>query len=154
SAHPDPGSVGRSRGPRIFRVPRSPHERARDAGISYPGRAALAACALEAQPTGTPGLGGDASALPALDPDPPRPASLAGRSLRRQNPRQEPSALAAHARICAGGGPSWSSRRRRAVPTATGALSSVGGGLASAVGRSVPPPQRLGLATARQVADM
>lgn len=44
-----------------------------------------------------------------------RGSSLARRTLRRPNPRQEPSALAAPARICVGGGPS---RPARAVPTA------------------------------------
>ena len=34
---------------------------------------------------------------------PPHPAPLARRALRRQNPWQEPSALDAHAGICAGG---------------------------------------------------
>jgi hypothetical protein len=33
------------------------------------------------------------------------PASLAARALRRQDPRQEPSAVAPFAGICAGGGP-------------------------------------------------
>ncbi len=42
----------------------------------------------------------------------PHPTSLANRALRRQNPRQEPSALDAHAGICAGGPPAT------AVPTA------------------------------------
>ena len=42
---------------------------------------------------------------------------MARRPLRRPNPREEPSALAAHAGICAGGGPS--PQGRRAVPTAT-----------------------------------
>jgi SRSO17 transposase len=35
----------------------------------------------------------------------PREASIPGHPLRRQNPRQEPRALAAHAGICAGGRP-------------------------------------------------
>jgi len=42
---------------------------------------------------------------------------MARRPLRRSDPREEPSALVAHAGICAGGGPS--PQRRRAVPTAT-----------------------------------
>ena len=44
----------------------------------------------------------------------PHPASLARTALRRHHPRQEPSALEAHAGIRAGGGPN-----QRAVPTAT-----------------------------------
>src|SRR5829696_8224111 len=39
------------------------------------------------------------------------PASLAKRTLRRSHPRQEPSALDAHAGICAGGRP-----KRRSLP--------------------------------------
>ena len=41
----------------------------------------------------------------------PHPPSLARRALRRQNPREEPSALDAHAGICAGG-----RRQRRSLP--------------------------------------
>ena len=42
---------------------------------------------------------------------PADPAPLAQRALRRQNPREEPSALDAHAGICAGG-----RRQRRSLP--------------------------------------
>ena len=42
----------------------------------------------------------------------PHPPSLAQRALRRQNPRQEPSALDAHAGICAGGRQQWRSLPR------------------------------------------
>src|SRR5487761_1875670 len=40
-----------------------------------------------------------------MDPSRPHHASLAERPTRRPHPRQEPSALAAHAGICAGGRP-------------------------------------------------
>ncbi len=42
----------------------------------------------------------------------PNPASLARAAVRRQNPRQEPGALNAHAGICAGGGPSPQAKAR------------------------------------------
>src|SRR6266498_3659231 len=45
---------------------------------------------------------------------PARPASLAQCAIRRPHPRQEPSALAAHAGICAGG-----RRQRRSLPRST-----------------------------------
>ena len=47
-------------------------------------------------------------ALAALGPlrGPASASSLSLGTLRRSNPRQEPSAVALHARICAGGGPS------------------------------------------------
>ena len=38
-----------------------------------------------------------------MDTHRPHPAALAPTAIRRQNPRQEPSALAVHAGICAGG---------------------------------------------------
>jgi hypothetical protein len=56
-----------------------------------------------------------AAPVEPLDPVGPGASSLSMGALRRSNPRQEPSALAAHARICAGGCPGL---RRRAVPTA------------------------------------
>ena len=42
----------------------------------------------------------------------PHPAPLARRPLRRQNPRQEPSAVVPHAGICAGGRQQWRSLPR------------------------------------------
>ena len=54
----------------------------------------------------------------ATDGYPAAASSIPGpTALRRQNPRQEPSALDAHAGICAGGSPNLT--ERRAVPTAT-----------------------------------
>ena len=81
-------------------------------GSTKQGEAALARIAQAAQPNGTPQLGevhpvrrpflpANQNYTPALSP------------LRRQNPREEPGALAAHAGICAGG------RGEILVPTAT-----------------------------------
>jgi hypothetical protein len=46
-----------------------------------------------------------------MAPTCPHPAPLARRAVQRQNPREEPSALAVHAGICAGG--AW---RRGSLP--------------------------------------
>src|ERR1700716_2972182 len=67
------------------------------------GEAALARVAQAAQPNGTPQLG---EVHPARRPllsanQDATPAAVS--PLRRQNPREEPGALAAHAGICAGG---------------------------------------------------
>ena len=70
--------------------------------------------------------------LADMAPTTPHPAPLARRPLRRQNPRQEPGALNAHAGICAGGA-------GNGVPTATGRVApvklpnNVRGGAAEAV---------------------
>jgi len=48
-------------------------------------------------------------------PPPPHPAPLPRRALPRSHPRQEPSALAAHAGICAGGRPQGRSLPRSPV---------------------------------------
>src|ERR1043165_5622988 len=47
-------------------------------------------------------------------------ALLPGRTLPRSHPRQEPSALAAHAGICAGSRPQWRSLPRSAPVSAGG----------------------------------
>src|ERR1700692_1226906 len=82
------------------------------------GEAALARIAQAAQPDGTPQLGevhpvrrpflsaNQNYTPPALSP------------LRRQNPREEPGALAAHAGICAGGEEKSSSLPRPFDPRA------------------------------------
>src|ERR1700687_897528 len=76
------------------------------------GEAALARIAHAAQPNGTPQLG---EVHPARRPllsanQNATPAAMS--PLRRQNPRDEPGALAAHAGICAGGGQQWPSLPR------------------------------------------
>src|SRR3981081_256448 len=67
------------------------------------GEAALARIAQAAQPNGTPQLGEvHPVRRPLLSANQNyTPAALS--PLRRQNPREEPGALAAHAGICAGG---------------------------------------------------
>ena len=57
------------------------------------------------KPTQPPGLETHESSLNPLAPTRPHHAPLPRKALRRSHPRQEPSALAAHAGICAGGRP-------------------------------------------------
>ncbi len=49
-------------------------------------------------------------------PPRPRDASLSRSAVRRQNPREEPSAVVPHAGICAGGGPSPQQREGPSLP--------------------------------------
>jgi hypothetical protein len=84
--------------------------------------AALARIAQAAQPKGTPQLGEvHPVRRPLLSADQNyTPAALS--PLRRQNPREEPGALAAHAGICAGGEEKSSSLPRPSDCTAVGVL--------------------------------
>src|SRR6202166_3906110 len=80
--------------------------------VPQQGEAALARVAQAAQPKGTPQLGEVHPARrPLLSANQDAPP-FAMSPLRRQNPREEPGALAAHAGICAGGGEKSSSLPR------------------------------------------
>src|SRR5262245_22673029 len=81
------------------------------------GEAALARVAQAAQPNGTPQLGEVHPARRSLLSANQKAAPFALSSLRRQNPREEPGALAAHAGICAGGEEQSSSLPRPWRPT-------------------------------------
>ena len=116
STHPSPRAVVGQRGARISRVPRYPDQYLRDPGIPTRGRAALAPGASAPRPEGPNELAADECPGSTLDSRGPRPASVAHRPPRRQNPRWEPSAVILLARFCAGDGPS---PKRRAVLTAT-----------------------------------
>src|SRR6266566_2214181 len=67
------------------------------------GEAALARVAPAAQPNGPPQLGAVHPACRPLLSANQDATPFAMSPLRRQNPREEPGALAAHAGICAGG---------------------------------------------------
>ena len=67
------------------------------------GEAALARVAQAAEPKGTPQLGEVHPARRSLLSANQNATPFAMSPLRRQNPREEPGALAAHAGICAGG---------------------------------------------------
>jgi hypothetical protein len=110
-----PAQVDRRRRPRVLRVSCGPHERALHAQIPHRSYPLLAPCAPAPEPTDPGDLGTHAALGEPMDPIDPSTSSVSVGPLRSSNPRQEPSALVAHARIRAGGGPSL---RRRAVPTA------------------------------------
>jgi len=69
--------------------------------VLQPGEAALARIAQAAQPKGTPQLGEVHPVRRPLLSANQNYATAALSPLRRQNPREEPGALAAHAGICA-----------------------------------------------------
>jgi hypothetical protein len=66
----------------------------------------MAVCSSETQPSRATNLGAYATALGSLDSTPEDPAPVPQTTLRRQNPRQEPSAVVPLARIRAGDSPS------------------------------------------------
>ncbi|HEV7808186.1 MAG TPA: reverse transcriptase domain-containing protein [Solirubrobacteraceae bacterium] len=102
-AHPRPRTLAGKRSARALRLLRRARQQRGAARLSRTGHLALVPGAAAPQPTLRDELGADATPRPAMAPNGPHPAPLATTAIRRQNPRQEPSALAAHAGICAGG---------------------------------------------------
>lgn len=90
---------------RVLRVPRGAHQHAAAAELPRRGDSLVASRLAAAKPTESHDVGANAPAGRTLDPITPCPSSLSLGSLRRSNPRQEPSAVVPHARICAGGDP-------------------------------------------------
>jgi len=80
-----------------------PTERPQRGLVLRPGSRPVAADASAPQPTVIYELGEDAPSRRPILPADQDPTSDALSPLRRQNPREEPGALAAHAGICAGG---------------------------------------------------
>ena len=80
-----------------------PTERPQRDLVLRPGSRPVAADASAPQPTVIYELGEDAPSRRSILPADQDPTSDALSPLRRQNPREEPGALAAHAGICAGG---------------------------------------------------
>src|SRR5262249_49402233 len=74
-------------------------------GLPDTGDPALARGSAKPQPARLPKLEPDKPSRGPVAPATPHPAPLPRRALPRSHPRQEPSALAAHAGICAGGRP-------------------------------------------------
>jgi len=105
SACPGARAVAGQRGARALRLLRRARQPQGGGGVPHPGDTALAGGAAAPQPALPPGLetheppGGPVAAAS------PRGASVPRRAPWRSYPRQEPSALAAHAGICAGGRP-------------------------------------------------
>ena len=83
---------------------RSAEQQRRDHRVPDPGNQALVPRAPAPQPALTPGLGTHEPPRVSMATARPRDAPLPRSALRRQNPREEPSALAVHAGIYAGGG--------------------------------------------------
>src|SRR5439155_8229230 len=99
-------------------------------------RPLLAPSATAPQPAHAGDLGADLSPRRPMATACPHPAPLARRPLLRSYPRQEPSALAAHAGICAGG-----RQQRRSLPRSTS--STVAGGSATQPSRRVSTTNRV-----------
>jgi hypothetical protein len=99
----------------ILRVPRRTDEHPMPGQLPHPGYPVVASCAAAPQSTRRDELGTREPTGYTMDSDRACSAFASVGALRRSNPRQESSALAAPARICVGGG---SSREMRAVPTA------------------------------------
>ncbi len=110
-APPTPGAAAPAPcGTRLQRLLRGADQRACACWASSPGREALAPQLAAPRATRRNGLETHACALCPLAPYATHHASMALGALRRQNPRQEPGAVVPHAGICAGGGPSSTSR--------------------------------------------
>jgi RNA-directed DNA polymerase len=101
--HPDARAVAEKRGARTPRLLRRARQHRCGRDLPHPGRAALVSGAAAPQPAHTPELDTDGPHHETMATTRPRTAPLTLRALRRQNPRQEPSAVIPHAGICAGG---------------------------------------------------
>ena len=110
-SHPRPRPMAGQRDQRARQLLRRARQHRRSRGLPQPGGQALASGAIAPRPAHPPDVGTHAPPRQTLATHRPHPASLAQRALRRQNPSQEPSALDAHAGICAGG-----RQQRRSLP--------------------------------------
>jgi group II intron reverse transcriptase/maturase len=103
-----PGSTGtlaRERGARSSRLLRRARQHPPSRGLPSRGRTTLVRGAPPPRPAPPPQLATDAPLCGAMAPSRPHHPSLARPAIQRSHPSQEPSALAAHAGICAGGRP-------------------------------------------------
>jgi len=99
------GTLARERGAGTPRLLRRARQHPPSSGLPRPARAALVRGAPAPRPATPPQLAADAPPRGEMAPSRPHHASLARSAIRRPHPSQEPSALAAHAGICAGGRP-------------------------------------------------
>src|SRR5439155_26834893 len=104
-ARPGTGRMAGQRGARAHRLLRGSRQHRRSVGFPKTGHAALGPVASAPQPASPPDLGADGPTRSTVAPCRPDHASLAERPVRRQDPRQEPSAVVPLAGICAGGRP-------------------------------------------------
>ena len=93
SARPGARAVAGQRGARALRLLRRARQPRGGGGLPHPGDPALAGGAAAPQPAHPPELGTDEPPRDPMATARPRHASLPRRALRRQNPRQEPSAV-------------------------------------------------------------
>ena len=106
--------AGWQRGAGAPRLLRRARQHRRGSGLPHPGHAALVQGAAASQPAHADQLGADEPHRDSMATARPHEASLPGCAVRRQNPRQEPSALVSARWDLRGGPPA------RAVPTANG----------------------------------
>ena len=110
-AHPRARPMAGKRRARALQLLRSARQRRGGLSVPRSGGATLANGAPAPQPAHQPDMGAHSPPQSPMATTYPHPAPMAQRAVRRQNPRQEPSALDAHAGICAGGG-----RQRPSLP--------------------------------------
>ena len=110
-AHPRTRPMAGKRRVRALQLLRSAWQRRCGLSVPRSGGTALADGAPAPQPAHQPDMGAHSPPQSPMATTYPHPASMAEREVRRQDPRQEPSALDAHAGICAGGG-----RQRPSLP--------------------------------------
>ena len=108
------------RGARAPRLLRRARQHRRGQRLPHPGDPALVPGAPAPQPAPPPGLEAHEPPRDPMAPTRPHHASLPRPAIRRPHPRQEPSALAAHAGICAGGRPQGRSLPRQPVVSRDG----------------------------------
>jgi len=99
------GTLARERGARSPRLLRRARQHPPSGGLPGRGRATLVRGAPAPRPATPPQLAADAPPRGTMAPSRPHHPPLARRAIPRSHPSQEPSALAAHAGICAGGRP-------------------------------------------------
>jgi hypothetical protein len=101
-AHRSTGTLARERGAGTPRLLRRARQHPPIRGLPRPARAALVSGATAPRPATPPQLAADAPPRGAMAPSRPHHALLARSAIRRPHPSQQPSALVAHAGICAG----------------------------------------------------
>jgi len=106
-ASPDTGTraLAGKRGARAPRLLRRAWQHRRSSGLPHSGDPALVQGATASKPEKPSQLGTDEPHRDPVAPACPCAASLPECALRRQDPRQEPSAVVPHAGICTGGRP-------------------------------------------------
>jgi hypothetical protein len=140
---PRAGVLARQRAARALQLLRRARQRRRDHRVPRPGNPPLVLGASAPQPADTSGLGTHAPPRQTMAATRPRDASQSSAAIRRQNPKEEPSALGEPPVGLAS--PAWQARPPiRGAGRATGseAMLVVSGKQVSARGRSIVLPPR------------